>query len=720
MVSRIRQKIQPETKPENFKPEVDRPSGTSLLGNDVAADKLRGLIDHGIRYVMLPLHLFHLCVFGSSAASSSKTKDNLSSSPKLRENKNKPSISSSAKKSQQRTLAPSPTSSTSGFSSCSSTSSKTSGVARIVDPPTSSSAPTDVPKIAKASSSSTSSSTSGRLPVEQPSPTNRPAPVPRRIFQDIATDESSDEMVTADECFDDSSNDRWSSAESSPSMNMSIDFDGCIGHFEKISANRTDDDCSAEEPMEVSMEESSLNPTKSILNRSPYRGFRLDSPRSKLVKGSYRMSSSFGSGETGSSCREDFSNSSADREIAGIFQRASTSPSSSEDEVPDRLSGRSNNPFAKDDELQRSRHREELCDATIRKKRTTPTYQDQPRDLSGRRVDRRTPENPRSADRSLTSSRTRQPLERTNAKRIIVDSARINDQTDSAYSDEDVEMNTIESINHHLQSFAMQSLQESVIEWMDQDLDYVADTEDSNDASPLAASSKVSSNGPNPRSRFGELDGLPVERKSTSPEIERRFALDGSLIANGIAAPEVVEITDRSKKTPRPMGASEVDETINRSKKTPMSMAAPEVGDHPKKTSRTMAAPEVGETLNQSKKTPRPTASPDVERRSDQWRKNFGRDESEIRGIPGSAQNPSTTNCHCGNPKCLYVPVAVPIDASSMTTWAINDYSRAQSPLGRASSVHHKYPEFFIPTAETMSDKKIPYVLVPANFVLPC
>ncbi|KZC10932.1 hypothetical protein WN55_01632, partial [Dufourea novaeangliae] len=316
-------------------------------------------------------------------------------------------------------------------------------------------------------------------------------------------EESTDELVTAAEDSD-SSTDQWSTARTTMIMNMSMDNDNI---------DRSMSFAALEEPMDISMEEhiyekSHIGTKTSRDNRA--LGNVLDTTESASSR---------------SHVDKQETNSSVDEEIARIFQKQCTS---SDDENP---SSYSQSLFRKRDktkesdslyhekhnsytsavtrskrlpqEIERERKKKTPSDAVVHQKRRKLS---QDEDTNEKQSDRKTETKSRIEKRSSrqdtpSKSRTRSsrtPVKVKESKRRDVKYKETATQTDSAFSDDDVEMIPIDMNSTEKQFCCKYAAYRSLPllyrgKEMERELNYTADNEDSHDGFTRIAHKQISS-----------------------------------------------------------------------------------------------------------------------------------------------------------------------------------------------------------------------------------
>ncbi|XP_015432832.1 PREDICTED: dentin sialophosphoprotein-like [Dufourea novaeangliae] len=420
-----------------------------------------GIIGNGIKYIMFPLHLLRFCIFGTSSESKESEKNKGAEEPRS-------SYKKEVKDKKEEKLKDQETRRTKDKKSSNDKSSEESR------------------KISKSNSHSETKNTSPR---EKDS----------KKDSKRDNEESTDELVTAAEDSD-SSTDQWSTARTTMIMNMSMDNDNI---------DRSMSFAALEEPMDISMEEhiyekSHIGTKTSRDNRA--LGNVLDTTESASSR---------------SHVDKQETNSSVDEEIARIFQKQCTS---SDDENP---SSYSQSLFRKRDktkesdslyhekhnsytsavtrskrlpqEIERERKKKTPSDAVVHQKRRKLS---QDEDTNEKQSDRKTETKSRIEKRSSrqdtpSKSRTRSsrtPVKVKESKRRDVKYKETATQTDSAFSDDDVEMIPIDMNSTEKQfcckSYCFFSFKGKE---MERELNYTADNEDSHDGFTRIAHKQISS-----------------------------------------------------------------------------------------------------------------------------------------------------------------------------------------------------------------------------------
>ncbi|OAD59029.1 hypothetical protein WN48_09336 [Eufriesea mexicana] len=337
---------------------------------------------------------------------------------------------------------------------------------------------------------------------------------------------SNDEMVTAEEDSD-SSNEQWSNANSTMAMNMSLEYDN-MDRFISYSI--------LEEPMDISIDEHSFskNPMTNISQHNK-SGIQNNAIRSKSSK-SYTDAKD--------------SNSAVDEEIARIFQKQCTS---SEDEFSSSSFPKSfasckyekpkennflykkvNNNYSP----VASRSRKGSKHDTERKKKTSTEFvannkrrkvildeDGNEKDIE-HRSEKKTPEGKRNSRLDIPtkykSRSPRTPVKDKGSKRKNIKYKETATQTDSAFStDDDVEMVPVDTKPSDRQVYSKYVNRKYRINLfqgkeLEQELNYVADNEDSNDGFSRIAHKRVSSCSTSSSSTDLGFD----ERASATPDMD--------------------------------------------------------------------------------------------------------------------------------------------------------------------------------------------------------
>ncbi|KAG7201547.1 hypothetical protein KM043_004297 [Ampulex compressa] len=447
--------------------------------------KSNGIIQSGIKYIMFPLHLLRFCIFGTSTASVSNAKDvdAESSAMEKREKRDEKNGDSTPSKTDRR-----------------------DSVERDSPPP---------------------KDTAKNSPIEATSKEER-APSSKGSGKETSRDdESSDEMLTAQEDSD-SSVDQWSNAKDVMIMDMSIDYEHAL---EKSMSYRN-----VEEPMDISLDEQNLE--RSISGTKGSRdGRSLEGAKNSTVDAYSRSSSNE---------QEKRFLSTVDEEISRIFQKQCTSSddesSSSLCRCPtDRIGGNRQTQSRNREEGRYSRTKRELFDdenqtkgrASVERRKKLAREEDVD---EGRKDDRRSkdrsPEKKRSTRQDTPSKRRSRcsgtPVKNKESKQKSVKYKERATQTDSAYSDEDVEMIPIDGRRTRKSQSAFYTVEE-----MDRDLNYIADNEDSNDGLGKFRRTRISSGSLSSSSADLGFD----ERGCFTPDIDVRLKEWNANLPNVPTAP---------------------------------------------------------------------------------------------------------------------------------------------------------------------------------------
>ncbi|XP_076751518.1 uncharacterized protein LOC143423818 [Xylocopa sonorina] len=339
-------------------------------------------------------------------------------------------------------------------------------------------------------------------------------------------EESEDEMVTAEEDSD-SSVEQWNNARDTMPMNMSVDFDNTEKSMSHVIL---------EEPMDISIEEHGFDKSYSVINISQ------DSQQSTNVQ-----SNAIESISSKTYADEEYNSSSVDEEIAKIFQKQCTS---SEDEfVPSSRpkshlfrkyekteqndflhNGGKSNYFAhtprskkgfQDDEKQRKKTSTEFVASNKRRKLFQGNKNER---QTVRKSENKTKEEKRSARQNSSSknklSSSRTPVKSKDTKRRNIKYKEMATQTDSAFSDDDVEMISADTKSPD-RSFCSKHTRRSQLhhfqdKQMAQELNYIADNEDSTDGFLRITHKRISSCSTSSSSTDLGFD----ERASTTPDTD--------------------------------------------------------------------------------------------------------------------------------------------------------------------------------------------------------
>ncbi|KOC68109.1 hypothetical protein WH47_03267, partial [Habropoda laboriosa] len=417
-----------------------------------------GIIENGIKYIMLPLHLLRFCIFGTSSSESgerTETKQQTESRDKKQEKRDGEERKTEKEGREER---------------------RTVNETR-----------NNCCRSSKEFVSSKSTDASSREETSKK-----------------AKEESSDEMVTAEEDSD-SSGEQWSTARSTMPMNMSIDY------------------TVFEEPMDISIDE-------------------------QVIKIS-RDSRAVENKATGCVSSRS-SNSSVDEEIARIFQKQCTS---SEDEFPTcsfskSFSSRRHEKPKRTNFLYDTIKRKDCPVVTRsnkiyqggnekeRKKKTTTEFvannkrrkvaddEDRNEKQTERKKENKPQEEKRSSQQRGTPSKSkprssRTPVKNKESKRKVIRFKETATQTDSAFSDDDVEMVPVDAKLSERQfccKYAARKLYLFHGKEMEHELNYVADNEDSNDGFLRIADKRISSRSTSSSSADLGFD----ERVSATPDTD--------------------------------------------------------------------------------------------------------------------------------------------------------------------------------------------------------
>ncbi|XP_012151652.1 uncharacterized protein LOC100878941 isoform X2 [Megachile rotundata] len=418
-----------------------------------------GIIESGIKYILFPLHLLRFCIFGTSTKSIDSDKLTESSSKK-----------DTAEKEEKKTKE-------------------------------------------REEKKHTQHETSRVKPSEksrQPKLDHDLVDENKDAIPDVKTskekknndkDESADEMVTAEEDSD-SSGEQWSTANDIMEMNISVDND----NLDKISSNTV-----LEEPMDISIEEQSID--KMHIPRDLSRDHRIFE---QFQNNKENIAANL-------NVNDQDSNSSVDEEIARIFQKQCTS---SEDEFPSSFV-KSSSSFKREKMKQnnflyyktnynastvakreaqsntREQKKKEPSDFSINSKRRKVSNEENKHERhSERKTGNKIREEKRSSRQNTPSKHesrsSRTTVKNRETKRKDVKFKEIATQTDSAFSDDDVEMIPVDGKLYEKQLCHKRTGRRLQFNLLDnknteQELNYIADNEDSNDGSSKVERKRISS-----------------------------------------------------------------------------------------------------------------------------------------------------------------------------------------------------------------------------------
>ncbi|XP_043256775.1 pre-mRNA-splicing factor CWC22 homolog [Colletes gigas] len=396
-----------------------------------------GIIESGIKYIMFPLHLLRFCIFGMAAGSVDSEKRGEARPAKKDETRDKKRDEKSTKEREEKSAK-----------------GKEEKSKKDVD--TSKDKSRESRRSSKSKEDSSTSKESSKL--------------------EDKNEESIDDMVTAEEDSD-SSMEHWSNATCTlPTASMDYD-----------NIERSMSHAIATEPMDISMEEQSHEKSYTATKTSR----DVESKSSRLH------------------AEERGSNSSVDEEIARIFQKQCTS---SEDEVASdrckpfvahkRERTRQTN-FLCNEKSNYSRSKEQQDNDRERTKKPSSDVAQHKRRKVTREEDRHERREEKHGSRHDTPSKhksrsSRTPVKSKESKQRDTKYKETATQTDSAFSDDDVEMIPIDvkladklfcckhaarrSLSNHLQS-----------KEVEQELNYIADNEDSADGFKRVARKRISS-----------------------------------------------------------------------------------------------------------------------------------------------------------------------------------------------------------------------------------
>ncbi|KAK2587105.1 hypothetical protein KPH14_002871 [Odynerus spinipes] len=291
----------------------------------------------------------------------------------------------------------------------------------------------------------------------------------------------------ADEDSDSASSDKWSTAESS--MDVSIEYES--GH--ETTPYRL------EEPMDISIEESIDENSPGYSRNASHR------PGTCRARTDPSSSSSSSSTASWSSGVEESSSSSVEEEIVRVFRKKCTSSSDDDDDGDDSTPRPPSPSSGKRNEADRG-NREERKNVILResilhpkiksdKERVKPSTRKKEESVR-ETVEKRTTSTTTSGGYNSSSRRvSKTPVKSKDTKKRYKEKGV---QTDSAFSDDDVEMIPLDarltekrasnrSYRRKPHSSAYQ------MEEMDQDIFYIADNEDSNDGYGKYSRNRISS-----------------------------------------------------------------------------------------------------------------------------------------------------------------------------------------------------------------------------------
>ncbi|XP_034173093.2 uncharacterized protein LOC117601009 [Osmia lignaria lignaria] len=454
-----------KTKQENMMPSIE-----------VLHSMSGGIIESGIKYILFPLHLLRFCIFGTS------TKPIASEKP-AEPSRKRDEAEKEEKKVKEREEKKTPREATS----------------------------------IKSSEKSGRSKSDRDLVDERKDAVSCVKNSKEKRSRD--KDESADEMVTAEEDSD-SSGEQWSTANNTLAMNMSIDYDNL---------DRTMSHRASEEPMDVSMEELHYDKTHIPLNLP--RDYRVTEKQFQNNKENIASKMNV---------EEQDSNSSVDEEISRIFQKQCTS---SEDEFTSSFVKSSS--FKREKTMQnnflyyktnstvaihskkkpegnaKEYKKKQPSDFSINSKRRKVSHEE---DKNERESERRSGNKVREEKRSSrhdTPSKHESRASRTTAKnketkRNDVKYKEIATQTDSAFSNDDVEMTPIDAKLCNKRTSRRLHFNIMKDKNVERELNYVADTEDSNDGLPKIIRKRISRSSTSSSSTDLGFD----ERALTTPDVD--------------------------------------------------------------------------------------------------------------------------------------------------------------------------------------------------------
>ncbi|CAK9799650.1 hypothetical protein ANTPLA_LOCUS2046 [Anthophora plagiata] len=442
-----------------------------------------GIIENGIKYIMLPLHLLRFCIFGTSASASKAVPKEQAETRRTESCENKQKIRDSEGTNTE----------------------KKRGEERKEVIETSNNRSRSSKDVAS------SKSTSHSVKEIKDTPSGKESL--KKVYRSIS-EESIDEMMTAEEDSD-SSGEQWSTARSTMIMNMSVDY------------------TVLEEPMDISIDEQVIKISRN--------GRALETVQNNATG---CVSSRLRTDE------QDGNSSSVDEEIARIFQKQCTS---SEDEFPpssfpksfssskhekekhnnflhDRIK-RNNSSIvtrpSKGSQCGNEKERKKKTSIEFvanNKKRKVSHDDDNNEKQTERRNENKTREEKRSSRQgtpSKSKSRSsRTPVKNKESRRSVIKYKETATQTDSAFSDDDVEMVPVDmklSERQFCCKHAARRLNNLFHEKeKEQELNYVADNEDTNDGFLRITHKRISS-----RSRSSSSADLGFdERVSATPDTD--------------------------------------------------------------------------------------------------------------------------------------------------------------------------------------------------------
>ncbi|XP_054006052.1 protein starmaker-like isoform X1 [Hylaeus anthracinus] len=450
-----------------------------------------GIIGSGIKYIMFPLHLLRFCIFGTSSGSveSEKSREpGLSTSDnkkvesqedeklkKREERSTKEREESSTKRREERSTKDHEERNTRSREEKDAKKSEKNITEELDERNTK-----DVEKSEDYSSEQLRKSSK-----RSSHPETKVVPCCKESSKkpEYKSDEDSDEMVTAEEDSD-SSLEHWSNATSTM-MNMSLDYDNIDRSVSYL-----------EEPMDISMEEQTYEKSYIASKTANFQASALGNQPSRLYP------------------EDHSSSSSVDEEIAMIFQKQCTS---SDDEIS-RDRGKTSTIHKRErikqsnflitrsrkeqQDNDRERSKKTSSDVVVHHKRRKVTHdEDRTERQHDRRAETKTREEKRGSRHDTPSKyKTRSsktPVKSQESKRKDTRYKETATQTDSAFSDEDVEMIPVDAKltdKHFCCKYAVRrSLSNLLQDKMEQELNYIADNEDSVDGFTRISRKRISS-----------------------------------------------------------------------------------------------------------------------------------------------------------------------------------------------------------------------------------
>ncbi|CAK9805681.1 hypothetical protein ANTQUA_LOCUS4522 [Anthophora quadrimaculata] len=441
-----------------------------------------GIIENGIKYIMLPLHLLRFCIFGTSASASRAVPKERAETRRTKSCENKQEIENPEGRKTE----------------------KERGEERRTMIETSNNR--------SRSSKDVASSKSTSYFVEEIKDTSSGMESLKKVYKSIG-EESTDEMMTAEEDSD-SSGEQWSTARSTMIMNMSVDY------------------TVLEEPMDISIDEQVIKISRDGRALETVQNNATGCVSSRLCTN-----------------KQDGNSSSVDEEIARIFQKQCTS---SEDEFSpssfrksfssskhekekhnnflyDRIKRNNSSVVTRSNKASQSGNEKERKKKTsiefvANNKKRKVSHDD---DGDEKQTERRNENKPREEKRSSRqgtpskskSRSSRTPVKNKESRRSVIKYKETATQTDSAFSDDDVEMIPVDTKLSERQfccKHAARRLNLFHEKEMEQELNYVADNEDTNDGFLRIAHKRISSRSGSSSSADLGFD----ERVSATPDTD--------------------------------------------------------------------------------------------------------------------------------------------------------------------------------------------------------